>query len=382
MKNVIFTLLFSLLLIGSASAAELRGTIQSGDSQGFSMTYAFPAKSMSVGERVLVVWEDESGFPIDLGEAVLVDAKKDALSFEWKELYGAEPTSDMGVLLELINHESGEIAKEDGDKEVAQVSQADKNNETEKLEFVKKTEAPAKKVEAPAKKVEAPAKKDKVVTGEEQKVLAKDNRAQLSEKGSGAQTELAFWDSVKDSDDPEMFEAYLAQYPKGSFVSLAKIKLDRLKGDAKTESLRTEVADKAASKAAIEDEEKSGSVLLVSHWKGLKDEKNMGANEQLSYVKEKILPTIVGMGVELIEDSDSYSGHRVLTLELSRKQKAFGLTSKYYLYTGCTLNEGRKFWGEKERTLRGASLIATLDKLIELTNKKLEQRSGLQCLGK
>ncbi len=163
---------------------------------------------------------------------------------------------------------------------------------------------------------------------------------------------------------------------------MAKIKLDRLKGDAKTESLRTEVADKAASKAAIEDEEKSGSVLLVSHWKGLKDEKNMGANEQLSYVKEKILPTIVGMGVELIEDSDSYSGHRVLTLELSRKQKAFGLTSKYYLYTGCTLNEGRKFWGEKERTLRGASLIATLDKLIELTNKKLEQRSGLQCLGK
>ena len=382
MKNVIFTLLFSLLLIGSASAAELRGTIQSGDSQGFSMTYGFPAKSMSVGERVLVVWEDESGFPIDLGEAVLVDAKKDALSFEWKELYGAEPTSDMGVLLELINHESGEIAKEDGDKEVAQVSQADKNNETEKLEFVKKTEAPAKKVEAPAKKVEAPAKKDKVVTGEEQKVLAKDNRAQLSEKGSGAQTELAFWDSVKDSDDPEMFEAYLAQYPKGSFVSLAKIKLDRLKGDAKTESSSTEVADKAGSDSVIKDEEKSGSVLLVSHWKGLKDEKNMGANEQLSYVKEKILPTIVGMGVELTEDSDSYSGQRVLTLELSRKQKAFGLTSKYYLYTGCTLNESRKFWGEKERTFRGASLVATLDKLIELTNKKLEQRSGLQCLGK
>ena len=382
MKNVIFTLLFSLMLIVSASAAELRGTIQSGDSQGFSMTYAFPAKSMSVGERVLVVWEDESGFPIDLGEAVLVDAKKDALSFEWKELYGAEPTSDMGVLLELINHESGEIAKEDGDKEVAQVSQADKNNETEKLEFVKKTEAPAKKVEAPAKKVEAPAKKDKVVTGEEQKVLAKDNRAQLSEKGSGAQTELAFWDSVKDSDDPEMFEAYLAQYPKGSFVSLAKIKLDRLKGDAKTESSSTEVADKAGSDSVIKDEEKSGSVLLVSHWKGLKDEKNMGANEQLSYVKEKILPTIVGMGVELTEDSDSYSGQRVLTLELSRKQKAFGLTSKYYLYTGCTLNESRKFWGEKERTFRGASLVATLDKLIELTNKKLEQRSGLQCLGK
>ena len=48
--------------------------------------------------------------------------------------------------------------------------------------------------------------------------------------GSAA-VELAFWDSVRDSDDPEMFEAYLAKYPDGEFRSLAEIRLRALKSD-------------------------------------------------------------------------------------------------------------------------------------------------------
>jgi hypothetical protein len=40
--------------------------------------------------------------------------------------------------------------------------------------------------------------------------------------------ELAFWDTVKESDDPKMFEAYLAKYPEGEFTSLAEIKLQAL----------------------------------------------------------------------------------------------------------------------------------------------------------
>jgi hypothetical protein len=35
---------------------------------------------------------------------------------------------------------------------------------------------------------------------------------------------LAFWDTVKDSDDPAMFLAYLAKYPEGEFRSLAEIR--------------------------------------------------------------------------------------------------------------------------------------------------------------
>ena len=40
--------------------------------------------------------------------------------------------------------------------------------------------------------------------------------------------ELAFWDSVKDSDNPAMYEAYLERYPDGAFAALAKVRLGEL----------------------------------------------------------------------------------------------------------------------------------------------------------
>ena len=40
--------------------------------------------------------------------------------------------------------------------------------------------------------------------------------------------EVMFWDTIKDSDDPVMFQAYLGKYPNGEFVVLAKIKLEKL----------------------------------------------------------------------------------------------------------------------------------------------------------
>jgi adenylate cyclase len=41
-------------------------------------------------------------------------------------------------------------------------------------------------------------------------------------------TELTFWDSVKDSDNPAMYSAYLEKYPDGSFATLAKVRIDEL----------------------------------------------------------------------------------------------------------------------------------------------------------
>jgi adenylate cyclase len=40
--------------------------------------------------------------------------------------------------------------------------------------------------------------------------------------------ELAFWDTVKDSDNPAMFDAYLERYPDGAFAPLAKVRLSDL----------------------------------------------------------------------------------------------------------------------------------------------------------
>lgn len=41
--------------------------------------------------------------------------------------------------------------------------------------------------------------------------------------------ELTYWNSVKDSDDPAMFEAYLNKYPQGEFNKLAELRLSRLR---------------------------------------------------------------------------------------------------------------------------------------------------------
>ncbi|MCP4934216.1 MAG: PDZ domain-containing protein [bacterium] len=43
------------------------------------------------------------------------------------------------------------------------------------------------------------------------------------------QTEISFWESVKDSRDADELEAYLQAYPKGKFAPLAKIRLKKLK---------------------------------------------------------------------------------------------------------------------------------------------------------
>jgi adenylate cyclase len=43
------------------------------------------------------------------------------------------------------------------------------------------------------------------------------------------EVELTFWNSIKDSDNPEMFSAYLDKFPDGQFRSVAEIRLGELK---------------------------------------------------------------------------------------------------------------------------------------------------------
>lgn len=46
--------------------------------------------------------------------------------------------------------------------------------------------------------------------------------------GVGTPFELSFWESVANSNDPAQFEAYLAQYPQGTFSGLARAKIAAL----------------------------------------------------------------------------------------------------------------------------------------------------------
>ncbi len=44
-----------------------------------------------------------------------------------------------------------------------------------------------------------------------------------------ATMELAFWESVKSSNQPAELQAYLSQYPEGVFASLAQVRMAQLK---------------------------------------------------------------------------------------------------------------------------------------------------------
>lgn len=61
-----------------------------------------------------------------------------------------------------------------------------------------------------------------------------DSRAQSRiELAQATSPEVAFWESVRDSDDPAEIEAYLKSYPDGQFAALARIRLEKLKSSSK-----------------------------------------------------------------------------------------------------------------------------------------------------
>jgi carboxyl-terminal processing protease len=47
-----------------------------------------------------------------------------------------------------------------------------------------------------------------------------------------SESERLFWESIKDSNDPAEFDAYLAQYPNGHYSGLARLKVSRLGGSS------------------------------------------------------------------------------------------------------------------------------------------------------
>lgn len=49
---------------------------------------------------------------------------------------------------------------------------------------------------------------------------------------AGSPFELAFWQAVASSNDPVLYEAYLKQYPAGTFAAIAHVKVDGLRGAA------------------------------------------------------------------------------------------------------------------------------------------------------
>jgi formylglycine-generating enzyme required for sulfatase activity len=79
-----------------------------------------------------------------------------------------------------------------------------------------------------------------------------------SDTGSNTLSEIAFWETIKTSADPEDFKAYLKKYPNGQFVDLARNRLNALETAAKEAAARKEearLAEEEAKKAEAKRKE-------------------------------------------------------------------------------------------------------------------------------
>lgn len=56
-------------------------------------------------------------------------------------------------------------------------------------------------------------------------------------------TEIVYWQSIKDSKDPASYRAYLNQYPKGTFAGLAKVRMRELERRPVATNRQTRVSD-------------------------------------------------------------------------------------------------------------------------------------------
>ena len=73
--------------------------------------------------------------------------------------------------------------------------------------------------------------------------------------------ELAFWEAIKDSDNPAEYEAYLATYPAGRFADLARLRIQTLSADTPDEPVAPEETPPALSAPVIDAATAPGTVF-------------------------------------------------------------------------------------------------------------------------
>lgn len=96
------------------------------------------------------------------------------------------------------------------------------------------------------------------------------------------QSEALFWDSIKDAKEPEAFEAYLEQFPKGTFAGLARVKMNLATEQRREASLERErLADE---RRQLEAERKR---LAAENEKRMTEERNRLAAERERLSREK-----------------------------------------------------------------------------------------------
>ncbi len=152
--------------------------------------------------------------------------------------------------------------------------------------------------------------------------------AATSDTAATTQQESLFWQSIKDSTDPAVFEEYLRQYPDGRFAGLANIRLDRLRVSAELvlADQAREVGD--GSTDAVQDEQ----VALATG--GSVDQE--GDNDNPWQTANEIRALLIGNGAKLKGTDDDGTRWR----EEYKKDGTIHGRSRNWKYTGKWWFEG------------------------------------------
>lgn len=91
-----------------------------------------------------------------------------------------------------------------------------------------------------------------------------DQMAAPMDEGAGSTGDIAFWDSVKDSDSPDMYQSYLDAYPDGLFAPIARIRIQNLQIQPEPEVATQETQ-------AEPEADDGGSAAEIAFWNSVKD---------------------------------------------------------------------------------------------------------------
>ena len=121
----------------------------------------------------------------------------------------------------------------------------------------------------------------------------------------GSALELAFWQAIKDSDDPDMYQEYLRQFPAGLYSGLAKLKIAKLKSgpvDSGKESSSAEPVVVAKPKVPDLDYGKYYALIIGNNRYEYLKPLRTAVNDARAV--SDLLETDYGFEVELLEDAN------------------------------------------------------------------------------
>jgi TolA-binding protein len=85
------------------------------------------------------------------------------------------------------------------------------------------------------------------------------NRAETNTRIDSSAFELSYWETIKNSNNADDFKAYLEKYPSGQFASLAKNRINSLDAPTKPVESRTAPANNSATELAFWDSIKNST---------------------------------------------------------------------------------------------------------------------------